>query len=291
VRCKNAFWTTAVLLLYLLFLLPGDLVSGAEPEPKVYEDGKDDVYLDNEKEPIESVSALDDLEKKKAPDTAERTTLDILSLTVTGDDTHVRFLLEMDGYVEARPEYTYVIAGYAKKDPKRTDKFDFLLRFHNGTTSHLVWGAGMFEIAENVSNVTIDGSILNITIHRSKFSLVDRADPYALTAFVYLEGGEDGDRIIDYLLTTEKKDESNGLFDPDMVLILQISFLFLLFATLLIIYNIWSKKKGEEFSGGVCPKCESRLDPNLDFCPSCGIVIRGPDAEPEPGKVQLPPEE
>ena len=290
-RSKNVLWATATLLILFLFTIPGAYQAASEPEPVIFEDDKDDVYLDNEKLPIESVSALDDLEKKKAPESAERTALDIISLTVAGDDTHVRFLLEMDGYVESRPEYTYVIAGYAKQDPKRTDKFDFMLRFRNGTTSHLVWGSGMFEVAENVSNVSIDRSILNITVHRSKFSLGDREDPYSLTAFVYLDTGEGGDRIIDYLLTTEKKDGGGSLFDGDMVLIFQISFFFLLFASLLIIYNIWSKRKGEEFSGGVCPKCESRLDSNLDFCPSCGTIIRGPDAEGESKKLKMLPEE
>ena len=61
------------------------------------------------------------------------------------------------------------------------------------------------------------------------------------------------------------------------------------FAAVLIIWNIYNKKKEEEDQGGICPRCEARLDVSLDFCPSCGTFIRGPNARSKKVKPELAP--
>jgi len=46
-------------------------------------------------------------------------------------------------------------------------------------------------------------------------------------------------------------------------------------------------------SGGVCPKCESKLDPKLEFCPSCGSYVKGPisdDGGVKPRIIEAPEE-
>jgi uncharacterized OB-fold protein len=270
-----------ILIILVAALTAADMPYGAEPEPVVYKDETDDVLIDSEGRPPESAEDLENIGDEKAPESSETDFLDIVSLTVGGDDTYVRFILDMNGYIISGKEYVYVIAGYSEKDPKRSNKFDFMLRFNNGTMVHMKWGldTGKFEVAENISNVSIEGNLLNMTVHRSKFSLASREDPYLLCAFVYLDQGEDKEILIDYLITGKEKSEGSSIFQGDTLLMAEIGFFFLVFTALLIIYNIWSNKKGEEIQGGVCPKCESRLDPNLDFCPSCGTVIRGPKSD------------
>jgi len=69
--------------------------------------------------------------------------------------------------------------------------------------------------------------------------------------------------------------------------VIQIVFIGLLVVTMFILWNFWARKKGVEQEGGVCPKCEARLDQNLDFCPHCGSFIRGPEADKENPKPRI----
>jgi len=281
----------AVVLVSLAILPILSVAGDEEPVITVFKDPEGDVLVDTEDRPLESASDLEQLEDKEAPESSEREYVDIIALRMGGDDTYVEFQLEMNKFILARHEYTYAIAGYSEKDPERDGKFDFLIEFNNGTTSHKVWKEGRFEKAGNISNVSILDNTINITVHRSKFSLQKREDPYLLCAFAYLDQGEGRDITLDYLISKEEEDGGFNFFDDDNLLLFQLGFFFLLFTGLLIIYNIWSKKKGEEFSGGVCPECESRLDPNLDFCPSCGRIIRGPKSNGENIDEKIPIEE
>lgn len=282
---------TVLTLLTLLSLSYSPVSANEDEDPTVFRDPEGDVVIDTENSNLQSAQDLNDLEGREAPDSTEIQYVDILALRVGGDDTYVEFQLEMSGFILARPEYTYAIAGYSQESPSRSDKFDFMIVYNNGSTSHKTWGQGRFEKAANISDITIVDNLINITVHREKFSLSSREDPYLLCAFVYLEQGKDGDKTLDYLISESEEEDGFNIFDEDNLLLLQLGFFFLLFMAILIIYNIWSKKKGEEFSGGVCPHCESKLDPNLDFCPSCGNVIRGPGFDDaQQGKPYLPEE-
>src|SRR5512137_2201518 len=103
----------------MLFALT-PLTSGVsfENQTKVYKDRTSDVVVDDGTSPLETLSDLNALPTRKAPESRERLSIDIVQLKVLENDTYVSYVLEMLGPVYARLEYHYVIAGYARKEVK-----------------------------------------------------------------------------------------------------------------------------------------------------------------------------
>jgi hypothetical protein len=281
------------LTLAFLISVPA-LVPGASFENmrSSFKDRTGDVVVDDGLSPLETLSDLNALPDRKAPESKERLSVDIVELKVLENETYVSYIIETVGPIYARSEYHYIIAGYARKVVTDTDPFDFMIIVNNRTARYLVWQQGDFSVGSNVSMVDIHASTLNVTMHRSHFLLSDRDMPHLIVAIAFLDGGLSAQRISDNLIAREEKDKG-GIHLTDMqILGLQIGFIVFIFIALFVIYGIWTRKKGQAFSGGVCPKCESRLDPNLNFCPSCGTMIRGPgaDASPEaPKPAKGPP--
>jgi hypothetical protein len=120
----------------------------------------------------------------------------------------------------------------------------------------------------------------------ANFIISNRDSPYLVCGFIVMVPGEGQDRYIDYI-TTEDNGSNTGLTDETWMFI-QVGFIGFLILTMFILWNFWAKKRNDiQQEGGVCPKCESRLDKNLDFCPHCGSFIRGPMADKENPKPRI----
>jgi hypothetical protein len=253
-------------------------------EKASYDDPEGDVVVDDGVAPMETLSDLGALPDRRAPESKERLSLDIRSLTVLENDTYISFVLEMVGPVYARSEYHYLIAGYAREVVADTDPFDFMIDFNNKTARYLEWRQGDFAEIGNASFVDVRANSLNITMHRAKFILDDRDTPRLVIGIAYLHQGGTAERISDHLVADEGADGGGFKLTDAQWLGFQIGITVLVILSLFVIYGIWQRKKGEALTGGVCPKCESRLDPNINFCPSCGTMVRGPgsDRAPEP---------
>jgi hypothetical protein len=257
-----------------------------------FKDGTEDVVVDDGGSPLETLSDLNALSGRKAPDSKERLSVDIKSLTIMENDTYVSYILETVGPIYARSEYHYVIAGYVGPKVIDTDPFGFMIIVNNKTARYLVWQQGDFSEGANVSILDIRSNVLNITMHRRSFVLSDRDTPHLIVAMAYLDQGGSAQRISDHLVARGEEGDGGFQLTDAQILGLQIGFIALIFVALFVIYGIWSRKKGQAFAGGVCPKCESRLDANLNFCPSCGTIIRGPGAEKaqeKNGPAEKPP--
>ncbi len=257
-----------------------------------YEDRTEDVVVDDGGVPLETLSDLNAIDGRKAPESKERLSVDIKALTIMENDTYVSYILETVGPIYARSEYHYVIAGYVGPKVIDTDPFAFMIVVNNKTARYMVWQQGDFSEGTNVSILDIRSNVLNITMHRRSFILSDRDTTHLIVAMAYLDQGGSAQRISDHLVAREDEDDGGFRFTDAQILGLQIGFIALIFIALFVIYSVWSRKKGQAFAGGVCPKCESRLDPNLNFCPSCGTIIRGPGAETakeKNGPSEIPP--
>ena len=266
-------------LLWAVSLMASPASSQFETSTRTFKDDKGDVLTDAGLEPLETLSDLKALPDRKAPESKERLSVDIVSLRILENETYVSYVMEMEGPVYYREEYTYAIAGYARSEERETDPFDFMLVATNGTARYLLWDQGDFRVAGNVTRIDIDGNILNITMHRSRFILRQRSDPHLIVAIAQMLPVGGSERLVDHMIAEKGKDDGGFSLGSSEILALQIMFIVIMFVVLFIIYGIWSRRKGEVVTGGVCPRCESRLDPSINFCPSCGTVIRGPEAE------------
>jgi hypothetical protein len=264
----------------MAMLSPAAEGASFENTSTVYKDPSGDVIVDDGVRALETLSDLNSLPDRKASDSKERLSVDISRLTVLENDTYISYVLEMIGPVYARSEYHYILAGYARSEVKETDPFDFMIVVNNKTATYLTWTQGDFVQGSNVTGLDIRDHVLNVTMHRSRFILGNRDTPHLIIAIAYLDQGVGRERISDHLIADEDDDGDAFKLTDAQILGLQIGFIAFVFVALFVVYGIWSRKKGQAYSGGVCPKCESRLDPNINFCPSCGTLIRGPGSEP-----------
>ena len=256
------------------------------------EDGLDDVLSDGDKYPLEALSTVKELRGGSVPDSTEKRAVDILSLRILENDSYISYVITVDGEIRSRPEFTYMICGYEGTSTNDTDTFHFILSFSNGNGSYLQRSEGMYKKVSNLSSVSISSREINLTMHRGLFILDSRDESSIICAIAVMDPGEGKERLIDHLIEEEEEEDKwwfQNLDDLTIVMI-QIGF-FIIFSTFILIgYGYWMKKKGTEMEGGVCPKCESRLDANLDFCPSCGTYIRGTKADdigPSPSPIEL----
>lgn len=267
---------------FLLLAASGLLLTavlGASTSSDEYRDKKDDVISDLKKGPLSRLQDLYDLGGEKAEDFEERPNVDISSLTVIQNETYVSYEITVEGRIRVDRNYTYYICGYSREDPELSETFDFIIEYSNGFGSYRVWEEGDYVQKGNISSIELTDNSLNITMNRSRFLLGSTSDPYIICAFTVLHIGEGKERFIDYVLTKDLRKGSQLGMDDTTWMIAQIALIGFLIITTMILWNLWSKKKGLEQQGGVCPKCESRLDKNLDFCPHCGAFIRGPEAD------------
>lgn len=280
---RNEVLTLTLLVIAVLLSPP---VLAQERVSKVYQDRENDVLADSKKGPLDRLMDLRNLEGNKVDEFEERPNVDIDSLTVIQDNTYFSSIITVEGKVQNDRNYTYFICGYTRNDPEETETFDFIMYYSGGETSYTVWKEGSYQEGANISLIKIEGATLNLTMNRNNFILGTMSEEYLLCAIVVMYPGEGQDRYIDYVMTVGGED-GEGFLDPNILMILQIVFIGLLVMTMFIIWNIWAKRKGVEEQGGVCPKCEARLDQNLDFCPHCGTFIRGPEADKENPKPRI----
>ncbi len=267
-----------VLLLSILLISP--VISGDETqkESRTYSDKENDARVDSKKGPLDRLMDLKNLDGDEA-DIEERVNVDIRSLTIVETDkSYVSYILTVEGRIQIDSNYTYYICGYTRTDPKDSETFDFILSYSDGETYYGTWEEGEYVQGANISLIKIEGATLNLTMHRDHFILGTSTLPYLICGIVVMSPGEGQDRYIDYIVT-EDEGSSNGI-DQETWMYIQIGFIGLLVITMLILWNFWAKKRSTvEQEGGVCPKCEAKLDKNLDFCPHCGSFIRGPEAD------------
>jgi hypothetical protein len=276
---RAAIFTTILILTMIVsyshFMQPG---LGAT-ERTVINDDQDDVLSDLKKGPLTRLIDLGSLEGEEAEDFTEGPSVDISSLTIIQNDTYVSFILTVFGELKTDENYTYLICGYRSEEPNKEDTFDFILEYNSGTSTYKVWEEGDYVEKGNASLYEVTQSSLNITMNRSKFVLGSSEDPYTLCALTILYTGEGKQRYIDIVTTFDLDDDSSNGFDDTTWMIAQVVFIGFMIIGFTVLWNLWSKKKGMEETGGVCPKCEARLDQGLDFCPHCGTFIRGPEAD------------
>ena len=255
-------------------------------------DRVDDVLSDGDKAPLEALSTVKELKGGSVPDSTEKRAVDILSLRILENNSYISYIITVDGEIRSRPEFTYMICGYEGTSANDTDMFHFILSFSDGNGSYYQKSEGKYKKVSNLSSVSISSREINLTMHRGLFILDSRDESSVICAIAVMDPGEGKERLIDHLIEEEEEEENWWFQDMDdlTIVMIQIGF-FIMFSTFILIgYGYWMKKKGTEMEGGVCPKCESRLDANLDFCPSCGIYIRGTKADgigPSPSPIQL----
>jgi len=278
---------TAVMLVALMAavrVIPA--TADQERESVVYQDKEKDVLADSRKGPLDRLMDLKNLDAEKADEFEERPNVDIDSLKITQDGTYFSCIITVEGRIQNDRNYTYFICGYTRTDPKEEETFDFIMSYSGGETSYMVWEEGSYKEGANISLIKIEGVTLNLTMNRANFILGAPSDEFLICGIVVMYPGEGQDRYLDYVLT-EGNGDSGELIDSETLMILQIVFIGLLVVTTFILWNFWAKKKGIEQEGGVCPKCEARLDSNLDFCPHCGTFVRGPEADRENPKPRI----
>ena len=279
---------TAILMVSIMAsILPDASGQGGEARlSTVYQDREKDVLADSKKGPLDRLMDLRSLDGKKADEFVERPNVDIGSLTIIEDMSYFSCILTVEGRIQNDANYTYLVCGYTRSDPEETETFDFILSYSGGETSYMIWEEGDYVKGSNVSLIKLEGATLNLSMNRNHFILGTSSEEYLICGIVVMYPGEGRDRYIDYVLTTGNGGDSNTI-DADTLMIIQIVFIGLLVITMFILWNFWAKKKGIEQEGGVCPKCEARLDQNLDFCPHCGTVVRGPEADRENPKPRI----
>lgn len=269
---------TLICLLLLISAVRPLAVDGAT-ERSNFKDDTEDVISDLKKGPLNRLQDIEGLEGEEAEDFSERPNVDIASLTIIQNDTYISFLINVVEDIQSDANYTYIICGYRSADPDHKDPFDFIIEYSSGESRYRTWEEGGYRDKGNASMTEATVNTLNITMNRNKFILGSRDDPYIICAMTILYIGEGKQRYIDFVLTEELGNGGGNDFDETTWIIAQVVFIGFLIIGFTIIWNIWSKKKGVEEPGGVCPKCEARLDQGLDFCPHCGTFIRGPEAD------------
>jgi hypothetical protein len=276
---------SAVILVLMIILLTAPSVIAQDIRmSNVYNDKEEDVLADSKKGPLDRLMDLKNLDDK-ADVFQERNNVDISSLTIISDGTHFYFIITVEGEVRSDSNYTYFVCGYTRNDPKESETFDFIISHSGGETSYVTWVEGKYVQGANISSIKFEGATLNLTIHRDHFILGSSTEPYLVCAVIVMYPGEGQDRYIDYVTTVGE--EKGSEFDSSTWMIIQVVFIGILVITMLILWNFWAKKREVEQEGGVCPKCEARLDKNLDFCPHCGTFIRGPEADKENPKPRI----
>jgi len=267
----------ASILALILMLISGSVA--ASTDRTAYKDREGDVVVDAGEFELETLTDLDRLEDRKAPESKERLSCDIRELSVLENESYISYVIRTEGPVYSRADYRYIIAGYARPDWEATDPFDFMLVHNNGSTTYLLWEQGDFVSGPNVSRSDVIDDTLNITMHRSRFILKERSERGRVVAISVFETGGGSERFVDRVDGVASQDDEGFDLGRTEILAMEIAFIVFMFIALFILYNVWSKKKGEAVTGGVCPKCEGRLDPNIDFCPVCGAIIRGPSSD------------
>jgi len=268
-----------------LLVIPGSIVA-VDRISTVYEDREEDVVMDSKKGPLDRLMDLENIEGEKANDIMEAPNIDITSLTMIEDNTYVSFIITVDQKIQIDRNYTYLVCGYTREDPEEYETFDFIISYSGGETSYRIWGEGDYIEGANVSIIKIEGATINLTMNRNHF-ILNVNDPYLVCAIVILQTGEGKDRFIDYVITNDENSNGNAGLDQTTLVVIQMVFIGILVVSMLLLWNFWARKKGTEIEGGVCPKCEARLDKNLDFCPHCGSFIRGPQADRENPKPRI----
>jgi hypothetical protein len=283
--------TASTAIIVLMLVLPA--MGAVDQEEKVYKDRTEDVIRTSEKRDLSRMIDLEEVEGEKS-DILQVNQIDIRSFTIRSNDTYISFILETVGDISNQKGISYMIAGYASEDPRSTDPFDFRLVYSSGNATHFILQEGDLVPGSNVSSYGINGTRLTMTMNRGRFVLSDREDPFVITGICILDPGPGEDLHIDYIVTVKQDEGKKPIIDETTLIMLEFIILGFAFVTVIIVWNVYMKRKGEETEGGICPRCESRLDPNLDFCPSCGIFIRGPKAKSrklKPGIAPLPDEE
>lgn len=292
VRSKRTCLVTLLwVVIPILLIMPafGDI----DQEERVFKDDTEDVLRTSEKRDLSRMIDLEEVDGEES-DILQVNQIDIRTFTMRSNDTYVSFVIETVGEISNQKGISYMVAGYASEGPRSTDPFDFRLVYASGNATHSVLEDGDLVPGPNVSSYEINGTRLTITMNRGRFILSDREDPYVIAAISILDPGTGEDLHIDHVLTNKKKDNDEPFIDETTLIMLEFIILGFAFVTVIIVWNVYMKKKGEEAEGGICPRCESRLDPNLDFCPSCGTFIRGPKAKSRkltPNLAPLPEDE
>ena len=256
-------------------------VTGDVDEPSEYSDPDEDVLLADDREPPYT---LDDLVSigENLGNQDEARSIDIISLTVESNKTYITFSLQTVGKIVSDEDIVYSVAGYIGEDPLSSDRFDFLLSFTEGNGSYFEFREGKLQYVGPLSREPlIDSNRLSMTMNQNAFITSGGDDPIILYAYTLMYPPDLDSRsfYIDTLRSDSDGDDGvNGLDDMTIIMI-QVGFFVFMFITIIVIYNYWLKKKGVMDQSGVCPRCEAKLDPSLDFCPSCGSFIRGPEAD------------
>ncbi len=263
-------------LLLITFHLPAEAQGTTGTTSKRYKDKPEDVISDEAKRSLDRFVDIDELEGEKDNDFDERKYIDLLSMTISGNDTYISFSLLTFGGIRAQKEYIYMVAGYARKDFKTTEPFDFILSFSAGNSTYRRWSDGSFIADENISSVNIAGNSLNFTMNRGRFVVASRTTPLFATGIAILDTGAGKARRIDHVETGSLGNGGSRKLDDTTIIMIQLAVFGFIFLAIMVLWNVWARKKGMDQAGGVCPKCESKLDSKLEFCPSCGSYVKGP---------------
>ncbi len=276
----------AFLTAIAIMLIMPSLIQAIDRESTVYKDKGEDVVVDTVKGPLDRLMDLENIDGEKANDIMEAPNVDISSLTIIEDSTYVSYIITVDQKIQTDKNYTYYVCGYTREDPEDYETFDFIISYSGGETSYRTWREGKYFEGANVSMIKIEGATLNLTMNRNHF-ILNPNDPFLVCAIVVLQTGEGKDRFIDYVITNGKNGDDSAGLDETTIVVIQMIFIGILVVSMLLLWNFWARKKGPEIEGGVCPRCEARLDKNLDFCPHCGSFIRGPQADKENPKPRI----
>ncbi len=283
--------TAGAAIILLLLIMPA--TSAIDQEERLFKDRTEDVVRTSEKRDLSRMIDLEEVEGEDS-EILQMNQIDIRSLSIRGNDTYISFVIETVGDISNQKGISYMIAGYGVKDPRSTYPFDFRLVYSSGNATHFKLEEGKLVPGSNISSFNVNGSKLTFTMNRGKFILSDREDPYVVAAITVLDPGPGEELHIDYVISKKENGGKDPLIDETTLIMLEFIILGFAFVTVIIVWNVYMKRKGEENQGGICPRCESRLDQNLDFCPSCGMFIRGPNAKSKkikPGIVPPPEEE
>lgn len=269
-------------------LMASYIADEIDRQERTYKDKTDDVTSTVNKRDLSRLVDLEDLEGDTSKDFKQRGQVDIQSLVIRQDDTFVTFVLNMKGDIGPEEQFIYQIAGYATDEPRSTDPYDFKIVFNRDNATYFELKDGLLRENGTVSSVEVNGTSLSIMMNRGNFILSHRSDPFLIAGIVSLDEGDGRDMHIDYVLTSQSEDDDEPFIDETTLIIIEFGILGFALIAVIIVWNVYMKRKGEEDQGGICPKCESRLDASLDFCPSCGTFIRGPNARPMK-KREVPP--
>ena len=275
------------MILFGSFVLADDDSDGMDI--KIFNDDQDDGITTTVKRDLTRLVDLKDIKGEKIENLQQESQVDIDSLTIKQDDTFTWFIIQTHGDISNHEQFSYHIAGYVSEDPKETDPYDFRIIYENRTAVYYELVEGTFMASGPVSNVEIDGKMLTIQVNKGNFILSNREDPYLIAAIVVLDEGIGKDLHIDYVLTSASGNGKGDTIDETTLIMIQFGILGFAFIAVIVIWKLYLQKKGDEDQGGICPRCEARLDSNLDFCPSCGTFIRGPKAKLTPKKPDLAP--